>query len=103
MFERVANRRRVLGLALKASWRARSDGMRPDDRQLSRLLQLRSIDSEFAHTMVESGAVKTQARGGSSRTTNYPARLTQDLHDVLAFDRLEFYWTLKVINQTTIC
>src|SRR4030095_10677050 len=80
-----------------------SDGMRPDDRQLSRLLELRSINSEFPHTVVESGAVKTQARCCSSRTTNHPTRLTQYLHNVLAFDRLEFYWTLKLINHTAIC
>src|SRR5947207_10904791 len=76
--------------------------MRPDDRQLS-LLQLRSIDSEFPHAMVESGAVKTESRGCSSRATNHPASLTQDLRDMFAFDRLEFYWTLKLINQTAIC
>ena len=76
--------------------------MRPADEQRSRLLRLRSIDSEFAHTVVESGAVEAQAHGCASRTTNYPASFTQDFRDVLAFDCLEARWTLQSINQTAI-
>ena len=76
--------------------------MRPDDEQRSRLLRLRSIDAEFAHTVVESSAVEAQARGCSGGTTNHPASLTQDLQDVLAFNCLELYWTLKLINRTAI-
>ena|SRR5216683_1562828 len=49
-----------------------SDGMRPDDEQRSRLLRLRSIDAEFAHTVVESGAVEALTRGCSGATTNHP-------------------------------
>ena len=79
-----------------------NDEMRPDDEQRSRLLRLRSIDAEFAHTVVESGAVEAQARGSSSGTTNHPTRLTQNPHDVVAFDCLESYWTLKLICKIFI-
>ena len=44
-----------------------NDEMRPDDEQRSRLLRLRSIDAEFAHTVVQSGAVEAQARGCAGR------------------------------------
>src|SRR5258708_34618087 len=76
--------------------------MRPDDEQRSRLLRLRSIDAEFAHAVVERSAVEAQAHGCSGGTTNHPTSLTQDFHDVLALDCLEFCWTLKLINRTAI-
>ena len=94
LFGKVADRGRVSTLdTLKPLARlcSGSDRMRPDDEQRSRLLRLRSIDAEFAHTVVQSGAVEAQARGCSVGTTNHPTRLTQDLHDVLAFDCLESY------------
>jgi hypothetical protein len=97
VLKKLLERRRidggVLGLVLKpfARLRAGSDRMRPADEQRSLLLRLRSIDAEFAHTVVESGAVEAQARGCSVGTANHPTRLTQDLHDVLAFNCLESY------------
>ena len=53
-----------------------NDEMRPDDEQRSRLLRLGSVDAEFAHTVVESGAVEAQARGRSGGPTNHPTSLT---------------------------
>src|SRR5258708_30460318 len=77
--------------------------MRPDDEQQSRLLRLWSFDAEFAHPVVESGAVEAQSSGCSGRTTNHPSCLTEDLQDVVAFDCLESCWTLKLIKQAAIC
>jgi len=68
-----------------------SDEIGPDDQQRSRPLRLRSIDAEFAHTVVEVVRWRHETRGGSGGTTNHPARFTQDLHDVLAFDCLKFH------------
>jgi hypothetical protein len=78
-----------------------NDEMRPDDQQRS-LLRLRAVDTEFAHAVVESRAVEAQARGCSSGTTNHPTRLTQNLHDVVAFDCFESYRTLKLISPIVI-
>ena len=93
LFEKKRIDGEVSGLVSQAYRRRRvmNDEMRPDGEQRSRLLRLRSIDAEFAHTVVQSGAVEAQARGCSVGTTNHPTRLTQDLHDVLAFDCLESY------------
>src|SRR5258707_5891471 len=40
-----------------------------------------------------------QPGSGTRRTTNYPASLTQDLHDVLAFDFFKHGWTLKLRSE----
>ena len=46
-----------------------TDEMRPDDEKRSRLSRLRSIDADFAHTVVESGVIEAQTGGWSGGTT----------------------------------
>ena len=60
--------------------------MRPPDKLWSRL---RAINSEFAHTVIESGAIETEASGCSGGTAHHPTRLSQDTKDVSALDRFE--------------
>ena len=56
LFEKKRIDGEVSGLISQAYRRRRvmNDEMRPDDEQRSRLLRLRSVDAEFAHSVVES-------------------------------------------------
>jgi hypothetical protein len=58
-------------LRLLARQRDITDEMRPDDEQRSRLLWLRSIDAEFAHTVVESGAVEARRAAAPAGPPGY--------------------------------
>src|SRR6185503_18131011 len=52
-------------------------------------LWLRAHDSEFAHAVIERGAIQTETRCRAGWTTNHPFCVVQNFEDVIAFDRLE--------------
>ena len=92
LFENGADRWRSVRLGRfrpLARWRDISDEMRPGDEQRSRLLRLRSIDAEFAHTVVESGAVQSEASGWSRWAANHPTRFAEYAKNVVAFNGFE--------------
>ena len=52
-------------------------------------LWLWAADSEFAHPVVERGAVHAEAGGGAGWTADDPLRVPKDLENVIALDGLE--------------
>src|SRR5689334_21539665 len=54
-------------------------------------LWLRAHDAEFAHPVVESGAVEAETRGGSGWTTNDPFGIVEHFEDVIALDVLQLH------------
>ncbi len=68
--------------------------MRPPDELWSRL---RTTDAEFAHTVIEGGAVDAEACGGPGGTANYPTRLAQNAKNVFALDGFECGRSIRMI------
>jgi len=50
------------------------------------MLRLGAHDAEFAHAVIECGAVHAEAGGGARGTTDYPLRVAQNFQNVIALD-----------------
>ena len=53
------------------------------------MLRLRAADAEFAHAVIERGAIHTEASSGAGWTADHPTRFAEYAPDVIAFDGFE--------------
>src|SRR5687767_9411595 len=67
----------------------RRDHMLPTDERWSRMLRLRTADTEFAHPVVERSAIHTEASGRAARSADYPSRFGEHAKNVIALDCFE--------------
>ncbi len=53
------------------------------------MLRLWADDPEFAHAVIERGAVHAETRGGAGWATDYPLRIAENFKNVIALDGFE--------------